>query len=314
MPQAPTAPYPRDMIGYGPTPPDPCWPDAARLALSFVVNYEEGGENSVLHGDAGSETYLSEIVGAGAVTGSREPTIESLYEYGSRVGVWRLMRLFRDRGLTFTCYAVAMALQRTPQVAQALIAEGHEIASHGWRWINYHGVDRGTERADMQRSVQVIEALAGTRPVGWYCGRPSENTLSLVAEEGGFLYHSDSYADDLPYWQCVDGTPLLVLPYTLDINDMKFAGYQGFNAGDQFFTYLKDSFDCLYAEGATTPRMMNVGLHCRIAGRPGRAMALARFLDYVASKPGVWICRRDQIARHWRTIHPFSPDDSTGQT
>ena len=298
-------PYPRDMIGYGETPPDPKWPGGARLALNFVLNYEEGGENCVLHGDDRSETYLSEIVGVGAVNGGRNLTIESLYEYGSRVGVWRLMRLFRKRGLPFTCYGVGMALQRNPQVAQAMVADGHEIASHGWRWIDYQNVDIETERADMRRAINGIESLTGRRPVGWYCGRISPNTTRLVAEDGGFLYHSDSYADDLPYWEVVDGKPQLVLPYTLDANDMKFGGYQGFNSGDQFFAYLRDSFDCLIEESEDAPRMMSVGLHCRIAGRPGRAAALARFLDYVMERKDVWICRREDIARHWLQIHPF---------
>ncbi len=302
------AAYPRDMVGYGANPPDPKWPDGARLALNFVVNYEEGGENSVLHGDPHSETYLSEIVGVGALQGERSLTIESIYEYGSRVGVWRLLQLFADKGLPFTSYAVGMALARNPDVARAMVEGGHEVASHGWRWIDYHSVDIDTERQHMKLAVDTIKDLTGKRPVGWYTGRISAQTTQLVAEDGGFLYHSDSYSDDLPYWETVGEKPQLVLPYTLDANDMKFGGFQGFNSGDQFFSYLKDSFDWLYAEGAHTPRMMSVGLHCRIAGRPGRIAALARFLDYVASKDDVWICRREDIARHWRTTHPYALD------
>lgn len=300
--------YPRDMIGYGANPPDPKWPGGARLALNFVVNYEEGGENSVLHGDPQSETYLSEIVGVGALQGERSLTIESIYEYGSRVGIWRLLQLFADKGLPFTSYAVGMALARNPDVARAMVDGGHEVASHGWRWIDYHGMDIKTERQHMKLAIDTIRDLTGKRPVGWYTGRISAQTAQLVAEDGGFLYHSDSYSDDLPYWEAVGGTPQLVLPYTLDANDMKFGGFQGFNSGDQFFTYLKDSFDWLHAEGARTPRMMSVGLHCRIAGRPGRIAALARFLDYVASKDDVWICRREDIARHWRETHPYALD------
>ncbi|NGM47479.1 allantoinase PuuE [Rhodobacter sp. SGA-6-6] len=300
-------PYPRDMVGYGPMPPQPLWPGKARLALNFVVNYEEGGENCVLHGDPASEAYLTEIVGTAPLPGQRNPTIESLYEFGSRVGVWRLLSLFAAHGLPFTAFAVGMALERNPEVARRMAAEGHEIASHGWRWIDYRDIDEATERDHMQRAIRLIRDLTGQRPLGWYTGRISAQTARLVAEEGGFLYHSDSYADELPYWERIGAAGNLVVPYTLDVNDMKFGGYQGFNSGDQFFTYLKDSFDWLYREGATTPRMMSVGLHCRIAGRPGRIAALDRFLTHVRRHPDVWVCRRDEIARHWRATHPLSP-------
>lgn len=299
--------YPRDMVGYGQTPPDPKWPNGAKLALNFVVNYEEGGENSILHGDPASESYLSEIVGIPPLPGQRNLTIESLYEYGSRVGVWRLLDLFREYELPFTSYAVGMALARHPEVARQMAADGHEIASHGWRWIDYHGVDEATEREHLKKCINIITELTGERPVGWYTGRISERTAQLVAEEGGFLYHSDSYADDLPYWEQIGDRHNLVIPYTLDVNDMKFGGYQGFNSGDQFFAYLKDSFDWLYREGDKTPRMMSVGLHCRIAGRPGRIAALARFLDYVKQHDRVWVCRRADIARHWRKTNPAKP-------
>ncbi|MBN8629308.1 MAG: allantoinase PuuE [Rhodobacterales bacterium] len=298
--------YPRDMSGYGQQPPDARWPGNARLALNFVVNYEEGGENNVLHGDPASEAYLTEIVGTEPLADTRNLTIESLYEFGSRVGVWRLLSLFAAHGLPLTCFAVGMALERNPEVARRMAAEGHEIASHGWRWIDYHRVDETTERDHMKRAIAAIRDLCGQRPLGWYTGRISAQTARLVAEEGGFLYHSDSYADELPYWERIGDNANLVVPYTLDANDMKFGGYQGFNSGDQFFSYLKDSFDWLYREGATTPRMMSVGLHCRIAGRPGRIVALDRFLQYVRQHPDVWVCRRDEIARHWRATHPLS--------
>lgn len=315
MPQpAPSAHPPRNLIGYGATPPDPDWPGGARLALNFVVNYEEGGENTPVNGDAASESYLTEVVGTQPLQGRRNLTVESLYEFGSRVGIWRLLRLFADKGLPFTCFAVGRALELHPEVGRALADAGHEVASHGWRWIDYLDVDEARERAEMQRCIELIRDLTGQRPLGWYTGRMSANTARLVAEEGGFLYHADSYADELPYWETVGTAQNLVVPYTLDVNDMKFGGYQGFNSGDQFFTYLKDSFDWLYAEGETAPRMMSVGLHCRIAGRPGRAAALARFLDHVKTHPDVWICRRDQIARHWRARHPYQPSQNTGPT
>jgi putative urate catabolism protein len=295
--------YPRDLIGYGAHPPHPHWPGGARLALQIVLNYEEGAENNVLHGDRASETFLSEIIGAQAFE-ARHMSMESLYEYGSRAGVWRLLREFEQRGIPLTVFGVAMALERHPELATAMVKGGHEIACHGWRWISYQHVDEATERADMQRAVATIERLTGTRPLGWYTGRDSPNTRRLVAEYGGFLYDADSYADDLPYWVKAAGRPHLVVPYTLDANDMRFAAAQGFNSGDQFYAYLRDSFDVLYAEGATAPKMMSVGLHCRIAGKPGRFAALQRFLDYVMTHDQVWICRRVDIARHWHQHFP----------
>jgi putative urate catabolism protein len=297
--------YPRDLIGYGSRPPDPRWPGDARLALSLVMNYEEGGESSILHGDRRSETYLQEVVGLTPLEGDRNLTVESLYEYGSRAGLWRLLRLFAARDIKITVYAVAMALERHPEAARALVAAGHEIASHGWRWIDHQTMPIEEERAHVRRAIATIEALTGQRPLGWYTGRNSANTRALVVEEGGFLYDSDAYNDDLPYWVTVEGKPHLVIPYTLDNNDMKFGTAQGFNSGDQFFAYLKDAFDVLYAEGADSPKMMSVGLHMRLVGRPGRAAALARFLDYVKGHDKVWICRRVDIARHWRQVHPY---------
>ena len=304
----PQARYPRDMVGYGAAPPDPKWPRGARIALQIVLNYEEGGENSVLHGDAASEAFLSEIVGARPLHGVRHMSIESLYEYGSRAGFWRLMRLFEDRGIPVTVFAVGMALARNTEAAAAMVEGGHEVASHGWRWIDYQYAPEATERAHMALAVEAIETATGTRPAGWYTGRTSPNTLRLVAEDGRFLYCADSYADDLPYWtDAGGGTPLLIVPYTLDANDMRFATAQGFNSGEQFFAYLRDSFDTLYAEGERAPKMMSVGLHCRLAGRPGRIAALARFLDHVAAHDKVWIARRDAVARHWRKHHPHKP-------
>jgi putative urate catabolism protein len=298
-------PYPRDMIGYGRIPPHPRWPGDARIAVQFVLNYEEGSENNVLHGDAASEAFLSEIVGAQALAGVRHINMESIYEYGSRAGVWRLLRLFAERRLPLTAFCVGMALERNPAVAQALIEAGHEIATHGYRWIDYQYIPIEQERADLAQAIATQRAITGARPLGWYLGRCSPNTRRLVAEEGGFLYDADSYADDLPYWDTSFGRPQLIVPYTLEANDMRFATNQGFNSGEQFFTYLKDSFDVLYEEGLTAPKMLSVGLHCRLAGRPGRAAALARFLDYVAGKERVWICRRIDIARHWHREHPF---------
>ncbi|MFO1398371.1 MAG: allantoinase PuuE [Burkholderiales bacterium] len=312
MPHPPFEPgYPRDLAGYGPRPPHPRWPGGARIAVQFVLNYEEGGENSVLHGDAASETFLSEIVGAQAFA-ARHLSMESLYEYGARAGLWRILRLFRERRLPLTVFGVGMALLRNPAAVEAFLADGHEIASHGWRWITYQHVDEATEREHMALAVDAIRTLTGAPPAGWYTGRDSPNTLRLVAEHGGFTYSADSYADDVPYYARVetrDGTrPLLIVPYTLDANDMRFATPQGFNTGEQFFAYLRDSFDVLYAEGdpagLDAPKMMSIGLHCRLAGRPGRAAALARFLDYVAGHPGVWIARRIDIARHWLAVHP----------
>ena len=301
--------YPRDMVGYGRNPPHPHWPSDARVALQIVVNYEEGGENAVLHGDPASETFLSEIIGALPMEGRRHMSMESIYEYGSRAGFWRLMRLFEERQLPVTMFAVGMALERHPDAAKAMVELGHEIASHGWRWINYDQIDEATEREHMRLAIASIEKLTGQRPLGWYTGRTSERTQRLVAEEGGFLYDADSYADDLPYWTKVAAhgamVDHLIVPYTLDANDMRFATAQGFNTSDQFFTYLRDSFDTLYAEGADAPKMMSVGLHCRLAGRPGRIAGLKRFLDHVQSHNKVWICRRIDIARHWLRLHPY---------
>jgi allantoinase len=296
--------YPRDLVGYGRDAPHPHWPGRARIAVQFVLNYEEGAENCVLHGDAASETFLSEIVGAVPFPGARHMNMESLYEYGSRVGVWRLLRAFEERHLPLTVFAAAMALERNPEAAGAFVAGGHEVASHGWRWIDYHGVDEATEREHIALAVESIRRLTGTAPVGWYTGRTSENTRRLVVEHGGFLYDADSYADDLPYWLRVAGRDHLVVPYTLDANDMRFVTGGGFASGDAFFAYLKDTFDILYAEGERTPRMMSIGLHCRLAGRPGRMAGLARFLDYVQAHESVWVCRRVDIARHWRELHP----------
>ena len=297
--------YPRDMVGYGRTPPDPRWPGGARIAVQFVVNYEEGGENCVLHGDAASEAFLSEIVGAQPIVGARHVNMESIYEFGSRAGFWRLHRLFTSRKIPLTVYGVAMALERNPDAVAAMNEAGWEIATHGYRWIDYQLVPEEVERAHMRTAIEIHTRVSGSRPLGWYLGRCSPNTRRLVAEEGGFVYDADSYADELPYWDLSRGRPQLIVPYTLDANDMRFATNQGFNSGDQFFAYLKDSFDLLYAEGATAPKMMSVGLHCRLAGRPGRAAALARFLDYVQKHDRVWLTRRIDIARHWIAKHPY---------
>jgi len=296
--------YPRDMIGYGAKPPDPKWPRGARLALQIVLNYEEGGESCVLHGDEASEAFLSEIVGAAPLYGVRHMNMESIYEYGSRAGFWRLMRLFASRDVPVTIFAVGMALARNPEAAAAMVEAGHEVASHGWRWIDYQFVPEAIEREHIRLAVAAIERTTGRRPLGWYTGRAGPNTRRLVAEAGGFIYDADSYADDLPYWVEAAGKPQLIVPYTLDANDMRFATAQGFNSGDQFFAYLRDAFDTLYAEGAEAPKMMSVGLHCRLAGRPGRIAALARFLDHARAHDDVWICRRVDIARHWRKTHP----------
>ena len=299
------APYPRDLIGYGATPPPAQWPGGARIAVQIVLNYEEGGENCVLHGDSHSEAYLHEVVGTQPLMGVRNPQIESVYEYGSRAGFWRLHRLFAAHGMPVTVYGVAMALARNPEVVAALKAAGHEIASHGLRWIDYQHMAPETEREHILKAIAVHTQATGERPLGWYTGRVSPHTRRLVAEIGGFLYDADSYADDLPYWELVGGTPQLIVPYTLDCNDMKFGTAQGFNQGDDFYQYLRDAFDVLYAEGAECPKMMSVGLHCRLAGRPGRIKGLMRFLDHVAAHDKVWVARRVDIARHWRKTHPF---------
>lgn len=298
------APYPRDMIGYGAEPPHAQWPNGAKIAVSFVLNYEEGGENCVLHGDKASEAFLSEIIGAQPIPDARHMNMESIYEYGSRAGVWRLLRLFQEFNMPLTVYAVGMALERYPALAEEFVRMGHEVASHGYRWIDYQHIPAEVERADMLRSIDAIRRLTGERPLGWYLGRCSPNTWRLVAEEGGFLYNSDSYADDLPYWDRQFGKPQLIIPYTLDANDMRFATAQGFHTGDQFFAYLRDAFDALYAEGASAPKMMSIGLHCRLVGRPGRVIGLRRFLDHIARQSGVWVTRRVDIARHWMATHP----------
>ena len=300
--------YPRDLVGYGGKPPHAQWPDDARIALQFVLNYEEGGENNILHGDPGSEQFLSELIGAQSYP-ARHMSMESVYEYGSRAGVWRLLREFEARDLPLTVFAVAMALQRHPELATELVSLGHEIACHGLRWIHYQDVDEAVERDHMQQALATITELTGTPALGWYTGRDSPNTRRLVVEQGGLIYDSDYYGDDLPLWQQVktgsgESKSHLIVPYTLDTNDMRFATAQGFNSGDQFYQYLRDSFDVLYAEGTHSPKMMSVGLHCRLVGRPGRFRALQRFLDYVQSQQQVWICRRIDIARHWIDRHP----------
>ena len=296
--------YPRDLVGYGPEVPPVNWPGGARLALQFVLNYEEGSENCILHGDSASEAFLSEIVGAQAWPGQRHMSMESIYEYGSRVGVWRLLDLFERKSIPITLFGVAMALERNPQVAEAVMKAGHEICSHGYRWIDYRDVPDEIEREHLHKAIEIIQRLTGERPLGWYTGRTSENTRRLVVEEGGFLYDADDYNDDLPFWTQVQGADHLVVPYTLDANDMRFATPQGFNSGEQFLGYLRDAFDTLYEEGARTPRMMSVGLHCRLAGRPGRIRAVEQFIDHALGHEGVWFCRRIDIARHWCTHHP----------
>jgi putative urate catabolism protein len=301
--------YPRDLIGYGPTPPFADWPGGARLALQIVVNYEEGGERNILHGDSESECYLQEVVGIPALQGVRDIEVESVYEYGSRAGLWRLLRLFEGYRIPITVYAVATALQRHREAAAAMVEAGHEIASHGLKWIDYQFVEEAVERQHMRQAIAILTEIAGTRPLGWYTGRVSPQTRRLVAEEGGFLYDADSYADDLPYWETVVGKPQLIIPYTLDNNDMKFGTPQGFSTGEDFYSYLRDAFDVLYEEGASRPKMMSVGLHCRLAGRPGRIKGLRRFLDHVMAHDDVWICRRVDIAKHWRQRHPFVADD-----
>ena len=300
-----TVAYPRNLIGYGQNVPNANWPNKARLAISFVLNYEEGGERCVLHGDSESEAFLSEMPGAVPLQGVRNLSMESCYEYGSRVGVWRLLNLFSEYQIPLTVFAVAMALERHPEVAKAFVDADHEICSHGYRWIDYQYTNEDEEREHLHKAINIIKELTGKRPSGWYTGRLGPNTRRLVTEEGGFLYDSDAYDDDLPYWVKTNNQPHLVIPYTLDVNDMRFATPQGFNSGEQFFQYLKDSFDTLYAEGATSPKMMSVGLHCRLIGRPGRMASLKRFLDYVKQHDDVWLCTREQIAHHWIENHPY---------
>ncbi|MGY0501903.1 allantoinase PuuE [Nocardia sp. FBN12] len=294
----------RDFVGYGPTPPDPQWPGGARIAVQFVLNYEEGGENNVLDGSAHSETFLSEMTPAEAFP-NRHMSMESLYEYGSRAGLWRVLRAFERRGLPLTVFAVARAMERNPEAVAAFSELGYEIASHGLRWQSYQLVDADVERADMAEAVRILTELTGAAPLGWYTGRDSPRTRELVVEHGGFAYDSDSYADDLPYWTEVNGHNHLVVPYTLDTNDMRFASPAGFANGDEFYAHLRDAFDLLYREGSEgAPKMLSIGLHCRIAGRPARTVGLERFLDHVQSHDKVWITRRIDIAEHWRKVHP----------
>ncbi|PZP22832.1 MULTISPECIES: allantoinase PuuE [Pseudomonas] len=302
-----SAEYPRDLIGYADCPPHPQWPGEARIALSFVLNYEEGGERNILHGDKESEAFLSEMVAAQPLRGVRNMSMESLYEYGSRAGVWRLLKLFDKHAIPLTIFAVAMAAQRHPAVIRAMVAAGHEICSHGLRWIDYQYMDEAQEREHLNEAVRILTELTGQRPLGWYTGRTGPNTRRLVREEGGFLYDSDTYDDDLPYWDPESPDKAhLVIPYTLDTNDMRFTQVQGFNKGDDFFEYLKDAFDVLYAEGeAGAPKMLSIGMHCRLLGRPARLAALQRFLDYVKGHDKVWFARRVDIARHWHATHPF---------
>ena len=298
--------YPRDLIGYNAQPPHARWPDDARIAIQFVLNYEEGGENCVLHGDPASEMFLSEIIGAEPFQNARHMSMESIYEYGSRAGVWRILDLFRARKIPITLFAVAMAMQRHPQVIEQALKDGHEIASHGYRWINYHGMNVEEERAHMEKAIAIHSDICGARPLGWYTGRTSAHTRDLVADEGGFIYDADDYSDDLPFWSKQVTTPHLVVPYTLDTNDMRFATAQGFHTGDQFASYLIDAFDTLYAEGATSPKMMSVGLHCRLIGRPARFAGLVKFIDHVQKYEKVWMARRLDIAKHWIKTHPYS--------
>ncbi|URQ61612.1 allantoinase PuuE [Pantoea alhagi] len=300
--------YPRDLRGYAGHPPHAAWPGEARIAVQFVLNYEEGAENNVLHGDAGSEQFLSDIIGAASYP-DRHMSMDSLYEYGSRAGFWRIHQEFQKRGLPLTVFGVAMALARHPEIVQAIADAQYDVVSHGWRWIHYQSMDPKTERQHIQQAVDVLMDLFGKAPTGWYTGRDSPNTRRLVVEQGGFSYDSDNYSDDLPFWTrvtCQDGTvkPHLIIPYSLETNDMRFATPQGFNTAGHFYTYLKDSFDVLYEEGETAPKMMSVGMHCRLLGRPGRFRALTRFLDYIQQHERVWICTRQQIADHWIKHHP----------
>ena len=290
--------YPRNMIGYGSKDLKISWPNNAKLALQIVLNYEEGAENNILHGDKSSETFLSEIIGAKAVKG-RHINMESIYEYGSRRGFWRLNNLFQEKKIPVTIFGVAMALERNPEVCEAIKKGDYEIACHGLRWIDYQNIKKSVEKKHMKQAIKIMENIFGERPLGWYTGRCSPNTRDLVFEDRGFVYDSDSYSDDLPYWEYKKNRKQLIIPYTLDNNDMRFATNQGFNSGDQFYNYLKDSFDALYEEGKTTPRMMSVGLHCRLIGRPGRIQSLRKFLDYVLKFKDIWICKRIDIANHW---------------
>ncbi|MFL2508539.1 MAG: allantoinase PuuE [Candidatus Pseudothioglobus sp.] len=293
--------YPRDMTGYGKESIHPNWPNKAKIAVQFVLNYEEGGENSILHGDDASETFLSEIIGAKAYQGARHMSMESLYEYGSRSGVWRILRLFEEFNIPITIFAVGLAIARNRQLADYLVDHNYDICAHGFRWIDYQFVEEEVEREHIKDCISILTEFLGKRPEGWYTGRNSPNTRKLIIEEGGFLYDSDAYDDDLPYWANEFDTDSkhLIIPYTLDVNDMRFASPQGFNSGDQFFNYLKDSFDALYKEGETSPKMMSVGMHARILGRPGRIMAMRKFLEYISNFDNVWLCSRREIADHW---------------
>ncbi len=297
--------YPRNMLGYGSNPPDVKWPNNSKIAVQFVLNYEEGGENCVLHGDKSSEIFLSEIVGAKAIKG-RHINMESLYDYGSRVGFWRIHKLFKKYNLPLTIFGVGMALERNLEICKEIKNSNYEIASHGWRWIDYQNISKSIEKKHMHKAIDSIKKIFGKRPVGWYTGRCSTNTLDLVIDEGGFLYCSDTYSDDLPYWEIKEKKKQLMIPYTLDNNDMRFLTNQGFNSGDQFFNYLKDSFDALYEEGTHKPKMMSIGLHCRIIGKPGRIQSLKKFLDYITSLDKVWICKREEIANYWIRNHNIS--------
>jgi len=298
--------YPRDLIGYRGQPPHANWPNKARIAVQFVLNYEEGAENCKLHGDPASEMFLSEIIGAQPFEGRRHLSMESIYEYGSRAGVWRILELFRSREVPLTVFAVAMAMERHPEVIEACLKAGHEIASHGYRWINYDGFSESLEREHMERAIEIHQRVTGQKPAGWYTGRTSEHTRRLVAQYDHFEYDADDYSDDLPFWSRIETQrPHLVVPYTLDTNDMRFATPQGFHTGEQFYQYLKDAFDVLYAEGESSPKMLSIGLHCRLIGRPARFQALQQFLDYALSHEQVWIPRRIDIARHWVKEHPY---------
>ena len=296
--------YPRDMVGYGSKRLEVKWPNNARIALQIVLNYEEGAENCIINGDKYSEVFLSEIIGAQPVKG-RHINMESLYEYGSRSGFWRLHKLFQEKKIPITIFGVGMALEKNPEICKAIKDANYEVASHGWRWIDYQSVKKSEEKKHMKLAIKKIKEIFGERPLGWYTGRCSPNTRDLVFEEGGFLYDSDSYSDDLPYWEIRKKKKQLIIPYTLDNNDMRFVTNQGFNTGDHFFTYLKDSFDALYEEGKTNPKMMSVGLHCRLVGKPGRIRSLKRFLEYVLSHEDVWICKRIDIAKHWIKNYPI---------
>jgi allantoinase len=306
-------PYPRDLIGYAGKPPHADWPGGARIALNFVLNVEEGSERAIVHGDTMNEAGLAEAVGGRHPPGKRDLGMESMYEYGSRAGFWRILKLFEERGLKATAYACAVALQRTPNGTEAMAKAGWDFASHGWRWINHYELSEDEEREHIAKAVSIIQEMTGDRPRGWYCRyAPSDNTRRLLVEEGGFLYDSDSYADDLPYWVTVGDKPHLILPYAMDTNDVKFGAPPGYSSGEDFYRHLTDSFDQLYEEGATEPKMMSVGLHQRLVGRPGRARALARFLDHVLRHDKVWVCRRIEIAEHWRARHPYQASGQTG--